>query len=200
MQVEDSAPNLICSQRWKAWEDARSFTAEPAEECKLSYFTKLQSSSDVGFSHRLVVRPVARPCDQLNLVHLDRIMVGGIGGKNGKAPVETLRTTTAVGMKLSDVVDPCAADSMLNQVSAAVIDDRPNNVRFGFPDEGIVNRNRLADGRAEELGKMVQDQWMSAARCARADDLLRDRQIDAHDAILEEPNPAASEKAADNTG
>jgi hypothetical protein len=32
-----------------------------------------------------------------------------------------------------------------------------------FPDEGIVNLYRLVDGRAEELGKMVQDQWMSAA-------------------------------------
>ena len=66
-------------------------------------------------------------------------MVGGIGGKNGKAPVETLRTATAVGMKLSDVVDPRAADRMLDQPSAAVIDDRPNNILFGFPDEGIVN-------------------------------------------------------------
>jgi hypothetical protein len=126
-------------------------------------------------------------------------MLGGIGGKNGKAPVETLRTATAVGMKLGEV-DPRAADGMLDQLSAAVIDDRSNNIPFGFPDEGIVNLNRLADGRAEELGKMVQDQWMSAARCARADDLLRDRQIDAHDAILEEPNPAASEQVGDNTG
>jgi hypothetical protein len=148
----------------------------------------------------LVVRLVARPCEQLNLVHLDRIMVGRIGGKNGKTAVETLRTATAVGMKLRDVVDPRAADGMLDQPSAAVIDDRPNNILFGFPDEGIVNRNRLADGRAEELGKMVQDQWMSAARCARADDLLRDRQIDAHDAILEEPKTAASEQAGDNIG
>jgi hypothetical protein len=105
-----------------------------------------------------------------------------------------------MGMKLSDVVDPRAADRMLDQLSAAVIDDRPDNIPFGFPDEGIVNRNRLADGRAEEFGKMVQDQWMSAARCARADDLLRDRQIDAHDAILEEPKPAPSEQAGDNTG
>jgi hypothetical protein len=33
---------------------------------------------------------------------------------------------------------------------------------------------------------------MSAARCARADDMLGDRQIDAHEAILEEPKPAPS--------
>ena len=165
MQVEDSAPYLISSQRWKAWEDASSFTAEPAEECMLPYFTKLQSGSDVGFSHRLVVRPVARPCEQLNLVHLDGIMVGGIGGKNSETAVETLRTATAVGMKLSDVVDPRAADGMLDQVSAAVIDDRSNNIPFSSPDEGIVNLNRLAGGRAEELAKMAHDQWMSGARC-----------------------------------
>jgi hypothetical protein len=28
MQVEDSAPNFICSQQWKAWEDARGFIAD----------------------------------------------------------------------------------------------------------------------------------------------------------------------------
>ena len=88
-----------------------------------------------------------------------------------RTAVETLRTATSVGMKLSDVVDP----RMLDQPSAAVIDD--HNIPFGFPDEGIVNLYRLADGRAEELGKMDQDQWMSAARCA-------------HDAILEEQEPA----------
>lgn len=127
-------------------------------------------------------------------------MLSGIGGKNGKAPVETLRTATAVGMKLGDVVDPRAADGVFDQPSAAMIDDRPNNVPFGFPDERIVNLNRLADGRAEELAKMAQYKWMSGARCARTYDLLRNRQIDAHDSILEEPNPAASEQASDNTG
>src|ERR1700730_18620949 len=127
-------------------------------------------------------------------------MFSDIGGKNSKTAVETMRTATAVTMKLSHVVGPRAADGMFDQLSAAVIDDRPNNILFGFPDEGIVNLNRLADGRAEELGKMVQDQWMSAARCARADDLLRDRQIDAHDAIFEEPKPAPSEQAGDNAG
>jgi hypothetical protein len=65
----------------------------------------------------LVVRLVARAGEQLNLVHLDWIMVGGIGGKNGKAPVKTLRTATAVGMKLSNVVDPRAADRMLDHPS-----------------------------------------------------------------------------------
>src|SRR5271154_4536938 len=88
VEVEDLAPNHICAQRWESGEDAGSFTAEPAEECKLAHFTKLQSGSDVGFSHRLVVRPLARPGKQLNLVHLDRIMLGSFGGKNGKAPVE----------------------------------------------------------------------------------------------------------------
>src|ERR1700724_1330476 len=97
VQVEDSAPNLICAQRWKACEDARSFTAEPTEECKLPYYTKLQRGSDVAFSHRLVDCPVARASEQLNLVHLYRIILGSISGKNGKAPVETLRTATAVG-------------------------------------------------------------------------------------------------------
>ena len=101
----------------------------------------------------MVVRLVARAGEQLNLVHLDGIMFSGIGGKNSKTAVETLRTATAVGMKLSDVVDSRAADGMLDQLSAAVIDDRPNNVPFGFPDERIVNVNRLADRRAEELGK-----------------------------------------------
>src|ERR1700719_1085123 len=36
MQVEDSAPNLICAQRWKAFEDARGFTAESSEKCKVA--------------------------------------------------------------------------------------------------------------------------------------------------------------------
>src|SRR5437016_5986874 len=162
MQLEDSAPNLVCAQRWKDCEDARSFTAKPIEECKITHFAKLQRRSHVGFGHRFVLGFVAWAGKQLNFVHIDRIMLGSIGGKNGKAPVETLRTATAVGMKLSDVVDPSAADGMLDQPSAAVINDRSNNIPFGFPDEGIVNLNRLADGRAEELGKMVQDQWMSA--------------------------------------
>ena len=101
----------------------------------------------------MVVRLVARAGEQLNPVHLDGIMFSGIGGKNSKTAVETLRTATAVGMKRSDVVDPRAADRMLDQASAAVIDDRPNNIPFGFQMKGLSTAIGLPTAALKNLEK-----------------------------------------------
>src|SRR5262249_42548590 len=176
------------------------FTTEPTEELKLAHFPKLQGGSYVGLSHRLVIRPIARAGEQLHPVHLDGIMPGSICSKNGKAPVEALRTATAMGVKLGHLVSPRAADGILNQLAAAAINNGLDNVRPGFPNEGIVNFNRLPDSSAEKLPEELKNQGMSSPRCARADDLLGNRQIDAHDAILKEPNPTIFKKAGDNTG
>ena len=92
-----------------------------------------------------------------------------------------------------DVVTPRAAHSMLDERTAAVIDNRSNNVPFGFPNERILDLDRLADHGAEELANPLQDQRVCGARRASADDLSRDGQIYADHAILEEANPRISE-------
>jgi hypothetical protein len=148
----------------------------------------------------LVIRPIARAGEQFHLVHLDGIMARGICSKNGKAPIEALRTATAMGIKLSHLVSSRATDGMLDQLAAAAIDNRLDNLCSGFPNEGIVNLDRLADGCAEKLPEELQDQGMSSPRCAAPHDLLGNRQIDAHDTILEEPYTTIFEKVGDNTG
>jgi hypothetical protein len=65
----------------------RGRTAEPAEECKLPHIAKLQGGSHVGLCHRFVVILVALAGEQLDLVHLDGIVLGGTGSKDGEAPV-----------------------------------------------------------------------------------------------------------------
>ena len=98
------------------------------------------------------------------------------------------------------LIGPRAAHGMFDERSTAVIDNGSDNVRFGFPNKRILNLDRLADRGTEELAKPLQDQRMGGARSACADHLLRDGQIDAHDAIFEEPNPLVSEQLSDNTG
>src|SRR5262249_55943354 len=146
---------------------------------------KESATQRLGISHRLVIRPVARAGEQLHPVHLDGIMPGGICSKNGKTPIEALRTTTAVGVKLRHLVRSRATHGVLDQLAAAAIDNQSDNFCSGFPNEGIVDLNPLADGCTEKLSEELQDQRMSSARCTGSDDLLGDRQIDAHDAILE---------------
>src|SRR5262249_28048213 len=85
-------------------------------------------------------------------------------------------------------------------LAAAAVNDGLDNVRPSFPNEGIVNFNRRPDSRAEKLPEELKNQGMSSPRSARADDLLGNRQIDAHDAILEEPNLTISKKAGDDAG
>src|SRR5689334_17258138 len=109
-------------------------------------------------------------------------MLGGIRGQNRKATIETLGAATTMSMQLRDVIGPRATDSVLDERSAAVIDNRADNLSFGFPNERILNLHRLADRRAEELAKVFQDERVGCARRTRANDLLRDWQIDAHNA------------------
>ena len=59
--------------------------------------------------------------------------------QDGKAPIEALRTATAMGVKLGHLVGPRAADGMLDQLAAAAINNGLGNVCPGFPNEGIVN-------------------------------------------------------------
>jgi len=161
---------------------------------------KESATQRLGISHRLVIRPVARAGEQLHPVHLDGIMPGSICSKNGKAPVEALRTATAMGVKLDHLVSPRAADGILDQLAAAEINNGLDNVRPGFPNEGIINFNRPPVMRTEKPPEELKDQGMSSPRCARADDLLGNRQIDTHDPILKKPNSTISKKAGDNTG
>jgi hypothetical protein len=60
-----------------------------------------------------------------------------------------------MGMQLRDVISPRAANGMLDQPAAATIDNRPDDFRFGFPNERILNLGRLADCRTEELTKTL---------------------------------------------
>jgi hypothetical protein len=155
VKVENSATDIVSAQGRKACQDARGLTAEPAEECKLPHIAKLQGGSHVGLCHRFVVILVALAGEQLDLVHLDGIVLGGTGSKDGEAPVETLGTAAAMGMQLRDVISPRAANGMLDQPAAATIDNRPDDFRFGFPNERILNLGRLADCRTEELTKTL---------------------------------------------
>ena len=89
---------------------------------------------------------------------------------------------------------------MFDQLATAAIDNQSDNLCSGFPNEGIVDLNPLADGCAEKLSEELQDQRMSGASCASSNDLLGNRQINAHDAILEKSNPTIFKQAGDNAG
>jgi hypothetical protein len=123
VKVEDSPPDIVSAQRRKACQDARRLTAKPAEERQFPHVAKLQGGPDVRLCHRLVVILVAFAGKQLDFIHLDGIVFGGIGSKNGKASVETLGTATAMGMQPCDVVSPRAANGMFDQPPAAAIND-----------------------------------------------------------------------------
>ena len=91
VQVQDSAPNLICAQRWKGREDARCFTAEPAEEGKLPYFTKLQEFVNDQRAHHTVYPPEedvfnafkATPFDKVKVLLLGQDPYHGPGQAHG---------------------------------------------------------------------------------------------------------------------
>jgi hypothetical protein len=51
-------------------------------------------------------------------------VIGRMSGKDGKAPVKTLGTTTAMRMEHRDVIGSSATHRMLDKRSAAVIEDR----------------------------------------------------------------------------
>ena len=78
-------------------------------------------------------------------------------------------------MVSAHLMDSGAANCLLDQLSTTAIDDRSHNIPFGFPNEGVVNLDRFANGRTEEVAEMVQDQWMSGAGVPGAYELSRNR-------------------------
>jgi hypothetical protein len=114
------------------------------------------------------------------------------GEKRNPGP---FRITKGKGFQLKDfdpsddVVAARAARGMFDDRAAAAIDNRSDNVGLGFPDELILDFDRLA----EEPTKPFQHHRMGRARCARTDHLLGNWQIDAHNPVFEEANPRLSE-------
>src|SRR5262245_4856432 len=126
-------------------------------------------------------------------------MFPSVGSKNSKTPIETLRTATAVGVQLGDIVGARAAYGVPDERSASMLEYQSDYIRFGFPYVRILDFHH-ADSCAQEFTKPLQDQGMGCARCSRSHDLFRDGQVDADHAIFKKTNPVVSEQLGDNTG
>jgi hypothetical protein len=123
VEGENSACNIIRSLRRESRAHARRFAAKPIKECTLVNVAKLQSGSNVGLGHGLVVWPFALAREQLGLVLFYRIMLRSVRCNDSETPIKTLGTATAVAVLLRHGIAACAADGMLDETPAAVVDN-----------------------------------------------------------------------------
>jgi hypothetical protein len=131
------------------------------------------------------------------LAKLVRVAFGQARGQRSEPPMHALRTFAAMGA-LARFSYMRAADAMLDQICLPVLVDDSYHLGLCEPDERVCNLETMTEHMMSESRHARQHERMSRSRGTAADDLRNDRQVEAHDAILEEADPSAAQHLCDD--
>ena len=121
-------------------------------------------------------------------------------GKSGELAADALGAATAVWRVLGLLMRVHATHALRNQMAASRVADQVDNLGLGYPKERILDCKSLLDEMTKQARKSIENLWMGRSSGPRTDYLFADGQVQAHDAVLIEPNVLQAEHVRDRSG
>ena len=186
MEIEDAAGHRVRGFREKP-DDAARF-AVVCKEGDVRHFIESRGRTDKSERHFPVRFRWTFTQKEIDVVRFRRVLMFLPRGEDRETAIETLRASSAMGMKDRHVVDTGAAPSVPDQITAPVHGYPFDDFRLRHPSERVVYVKGAIENPAKHATKARQRLWMCCSGCLSADDLGDRWQVEADNAILEEGN------------
>ena len=117
--------------------------------------------------------------------------------QDAEAAIDALRALAAMGLLLAHLVHVAATDRGRDQLGAAVIADDLHDLRLGHREERVLDGDGLPKEHLEQQAEAGKSFRMRGSARSRPDQLSRNGQVKADDAVLAHQDTALAEHAAD---
>jgi hypothetical protein len=125
-------------------------------------------------------------------------MLAEAGAEDRKPPIDALRADAAMLAVARRLANPRAAERLSDEVRATAAGDELSHLALGFPEERILNLDVVLEDGREQPTEALENPGMCRSRRPRAKHMRGGREVQADDAILEEPNGLPPEQSCND--